>query len=320
MSEDKKIPEGNPTGEGEGPKDDPKPEIDSSPPPSNLPTGQAGEQVPMEVKADTSQPQPSIQHSSPNIHHNQNMEVHHHGHVHEKKKWKEYLFQFLMLFLAVFCGFLAEYQLEHTIENNREKQFMVSLVRDLIADTTKLNSIINSRTARATSLDSLKFLLNSDSPNIHSNDIYYFASTATRTLATRFVPNDGTMLQLKNSGAFRLIRNRAVADSIANYDVSVRNALRQSEVEEILIHDYRQAAAKMFNANIFDQITDENLNVSRPQGDPALANFTSGDLHYWNYKIFSMKTLNKANRRDAKLLLIQAKNLLATLKKEYGIK
>ena len=36
------------------------------------------------------------------------MEVHHHGHVHETKKWKEYLFQFLMLFLAVFCGFLAE--------------------------------------------------------------------------------------------------------------------------------------------------------------------------------------------------------------------
>ncbi len=37
------------------------------------------------------------------------MEVHHHGHVHEKKKWKEYLFQFLMLFPAVFLGFLAEY-------------------------------------------------------------------------------------------------------------------------------------------------------------------------------------------------------------------
>src|SRR5687768_14267296 len=41
----------------------------------------------------------------------QQMEVHHHGHVHEKKKWKEYVFQFFMLFLAVFCGFLAEYQL-----------------------------------------------------------------------------------------------------------------------------------------------------------------------------------------------------------------
>jgi hypothetical protein len=48
------------------------------------------------------------------------MEVHHHGHVHEKKKWKEYVFQFFMLFLAVFCGFLAEYQLEHMIEKQRE--------------------------------------------------------------------------------------------------------------------------------------------------------------------------------------------------------
>jgi hypothetical protein len=37
------------------------------------------------------------------------MEVHHHGHVHADKKWKEYFFQFLMLFLAVFCGFLAEW-------------------------------------------------------------------------------------------------------------------------------------------------------------------------------------------------------------------
>jgi hypothetical protein len=45
MSEDEKIPEGNLTGEGEGPKDDLKPGIDTSPPPSNLPTGQTGEQV-----------------------------------------------------------------------------------------------------------------------------------------------------------------------------------------------------------------------------------------------------------------------------------
>ncbi|MFN2439395.1 MAG: hypothetical protein ABR503_09370 [Chitinophagaceae bacterium] len=38
---------------------------------------------------------------------NSPMEVHHHGHVHDEKKWKEYIFQFLMLFLAVFCGFLG---------------------------------------------------------------------------------------------------------------------------------------------------------------------------------------------------------------------
>jgi len=59
----------------------------------------------------------------------ENMEVHHHGHVHERKKWKEYLFQFLMLILAVFCGFLAEYQLEQTIEKHKEKDFAIQLGR-----------------------------------------------------------------------------------------------------------------------------------------------------------------------------------------------
>ena len=69
------------------------------------------------------------------------MEVHHHGHVHHQKKWKEYLFQFLMLFLAVFCGFLAEYQLEHTIEKDREKQYRAFMIEDL--DWIRLHLIIN---------------------------------------------------------------------------------------------------------------------------------------------------------------------------------
>jgi hypothetical protein len=255
-----------------------------------------------------------------NTQHNNEMEVHHPHAVHHSKKWKDYLFEFLMLFLAVTLGFFVENQREHYIEGQREKQFIRSLVNDLIADTIKLNSIINRRTERATSLDSLKLLLNSEIRNIHTNAIYYFASTASRTLSIRFVPNDGTMQQLKNSGAFRLIRSRAVADSIANYDVSVRNALRQGEVEETIIHDYRQASAKIFNALVFDQMMDDNINViRRPEGNPALLNYTQIDLQNWNYKMQSIKTINKANRRDARLLLSQGKNLLTTLKKEYHL-
>ncbi len=66
------------------------------------------------------------------------MEVHHHGHVHEKKKWKEYLFQFLMLFLAVTLGFFVENQREHYVEHKRAKEFAKLLVDDLIIDTTEL--------------------------------------------------------------------------------------------------------------------------------------------------------------------------------------
>ena len=120
------------------------------------------------------------------------MEVHHHTHS-QGKKWTHYFWEFLMLFLAVFCGFLAEYQLEHKIEKNRERQFINSLVNDIKADTARLNVLIINRTAREIRLDSLDLLLNNPSPENYTKDIYFFAVTAARTNAIRFIPNDGTM-------------------------------------------------------------------------------------------------------------------------------
>jgi hypothetical protein len=247
------------------------------------------------------------------------MELHHHGHVHEKKKWKEYVFQFFMLFLAVFCGFLAEYQLEHKIETDREKQFIQSLINDIKADTVRVKVIINERMKRDQRLDSLTFLLNNELSKGVTNRIYVNAVTAARSLAFRFIPNDGTMQQLKNSGAFRLIRNRTVSDSIAKYDVSIRNLLRQGELEESLIHDYRVASAKIFDALVFDRSLDADNNMRTITENPPLLNYNDTDLHTWNYKMYSMKALNKANRRDMKLLFQQAANLLETLKTEYHL-
>jgi hypothetical protein len=103
------------------------------------------------------------------------MEVHHHGHVHETKKWKEYLFQFLMLFLAVFCGFLAEYKLEHTIEHQREEKYMASMIEDLKSDTTMLQKNISIRKSRLVMIDSLVVMLNSPGRVEYGNDIYFFA-------------------------------------------------------------------------------------------------------------------------------------------------
>ena len=103
------------------------------------------------------------------------MEVHHHEHVHEKKKWKEYVFQFLMLFLAVFCGFLAEYQLEHTIEHQREKKYVHSLVQDLKTDTAHLETYINLRKEKRIMMDSLVLLLSTDKHKQFGNEAYFFA-------------------------------------------------------------------------------------------------------------------------------------------------
>jgi hypothetical protein len=127
------------------------------------------------------------------------------------------------------------------------------------------------------------------------------------------------MQQLKNSGAFRLIRNHSVADSIARYDVSVRNFLRQAEIEEVIISDFRGAAAFIFDALVFDRHLDQDNNVRMPNENPQLLDYSKETLHTWNYKMYSMKAINKAGRRDLRLLFRQAANLLKTLKTEYHL-
>jgi hypothetical protein len=102
------------------------------------------------------------------------MEVHHHAHT-SRKKWTHYFWEFLMLFLAVFCGFLAEYTLEHKIEKDREKQFISSLVDDIKADITQLNSVIQKRDEKIQRLDSLILLINLPNFATYGSDIYFNA-------------------------------------------------------------------------------------------------------------------------------------------------
>jgi hypothetical protein len=146
MSEEKKLPDGETRKQ---PEEISQKEI----PPEQTINKEAADKTPSSAES-VAEAEPQSENLKLKPSTPETMEVHHHGHVHEKKKWKEYLFQFFMLFLAVFCGFLAEYQLEHIIENKREKQFMVSLVKDLERDTSQLESIIKYRIAWIRDIDS----------------------------------------------------------------------------------------------------------------------------------------------------------------------
>jgi hypothetical protein len=246
------------------------------------------------------------------------MEVHHHAHT-PRKKWTHYFWEFLMLFLAVFCGFLAEYTLEHKIEKDREKQFINSLVDDIKADITQLKSVIQKRDEKIQRLDSLLLLINLPDFANHGSDIYFNAIHTARLADIKFTANDGTLLQLKNSGGLRLIRNRAVVDSIAHYDVSVRNLEELGEQEMLIAHDYRTIAKRIFNSLIFDTMLDENNISHRPPGNPPLLVFNKQDLGDLNFAIYTIKLIVKGMRRDSRKLLQQATNLLATINKAYHL-
>jgi hypothetical protein len=149
------------------------------------------------------------------------MEVHH-PHV-EKKSLKDYLLEGLMIFVAVTMGFFAENLRERIYNHEREKDYIRSLLNNLREDRTNLNHTIRVNEKKVGGLDSL---LSLDVTNImkpamkrllynycHKYVSYYYGFSA----------NDATMMQLKNAGGFEYIKDHAIADSIANYDIVIRN-------------------------------------------------------------------------------------------------
>src|SRR5512138_2550244 len=144
------------------------------------------------------------------------MEVHHHSHT-ERKKWTHYLWEFLMLFLAVFCGFLAENFREHLVENKREKKYIQSFYEDLTADERDLQLNINFLRAQALQADSLHTLMKNITTKQPANTVYRYLRAISRGTAGLLYPNDKTIVQLRNAGGMRLIKNKMVSDSMAVY-------------------------------------------------------------------------------------------------------
>jgi len=219
-----------------------------------------------------------------------------------------------MLFLAVFAGFMAENQREHFIEHQREKQFINSLINDVQADTAKLKEIIASRNVREARLDSLGLLINGDSADRFTNEIYFLAVTIPRVTLFQFTPTDGTIQQLK-AGSLRLIRKKIVIDSIIKYDAVVKSLLRLDEQEQSII-----TAPAIFIGVELGKFSDADNIPQRLELKPPLVPGYKNSLNEFNYRLVSLKNVNKGYRRESRKLLAQAVNLLNTLKTEYHLK
>jgi hypothetical protein len=152
------------------------------------------------------------------------------------------------------------------------------------------------------------------------NSIYANSAEVGRRMNIRFLPDDGTMQQLKNAGGLRLISNRSVADSITQYDVSTRNLIIIEEIEDAVIQDYRSSEYKVFNPLVFEEMQKETFdNAKRPVNNPALMPFDKAVLNEINSRLRSANIYNRAVLRDMKAHLVKAKNLLTILNKEYTL-
>jgi len=249
---------------------------------------------------------------------NENMEVHHHTHPgHHKKKWTDYFWEFLMLFLAVFCGFLAEYQLEHQIENDREKQYMESMLEDLHRDTSGIQSVYELGLAQKAIMDTLLHFINNDLLSDNNiSELYLKNLNSTRIVNIDF--ENRTASQLKNAGGMRLIRKKAVADSILGYWRSAEICDAISARLERIGESRYNIAARLFHNKYY--ILNDNIALLSVSGIKNGAKLISNDpelmAEYANRTFAKKAVLNNYLRRMLETKS-KAVRLMGLINKQY---
>ena len=246
------------------------------------------------------------------------MEVHHHAnHSEGRRNWKSYFWEFLMLFVAVFCGFLAEYQLEHRIEKERGKQFVQSMISDLILDSTKIHESLEFCKQQQLGLDSLgKLILDKSSRDSSINLIYHLGRKYTFNYGTVLFTKR-TITQLKNAGGMRLLTSQNTSNEITKYSENAEVLEYQGEVfYSYLRKDIAGLSQKLLDFNDFESsklklITDKKLNFV--VSDENL-------LKEYGFTVMSSsKVLENYNNFLAEFLN-EIPNVIERLKKENHIK
>jgi len=156
------------------------------------------------------------------------MEVHHHPQLdHKPKPWKEYILEGLMIFLAVTMGFFAESLREHIGNNEREKQIIASLVRDIKKDTAKLNDLIYTyMPAHNRWTDSANKYIDSLPLKVSERKITMAVFNATDW--NTYAPPEIALNVLKDAGAFNLIEKEKVKAEILNLNTNINEYIKYS--------------------------------------------------------------------------------------------
>ena len=247
------------------------------------------------------------------------MEVHHHSH--HPKKWKEYITEFLMLFLAVSLGFMAENIREHQIEQNRERQYMVSFVADLESDIVNIMEGMPRKDARMKAIDTL-FQYFNQNPNVTEVPAIIVKKMKRAAYDRSYVRNTTTINQLKNSGNLRLIQNRRVVDSIASYDwrwsrveyyreTYITNQKDIYHLEEEIL-DARDMIGFFINN---DSLTSEN---SSPK--TGAIRIRREPLNSYLNLLSRQLIVTKIDKENYRKIAVMSQELINIIKKEYDIK
>ena len=244
------------------------------------------------------------------------MEVHHHPDLqHKRKNFREYFLEFLMIFLAVTMGFFAENIREYFSDSQKEKQYVTSLSEDLKKDTVALHYSIRRLARDIKAIDSIISLFAKNQLQKQDDNTILRLGIACG-LSVDIVFNDRTSSQLKSSSSMRLIKNKAVADSILQY---WNNLIRLDQIHErfeTVRMEQRKIGFKTFNwykdyyiAGNNDSST-SNLPVKAIVNPNTLTEFINASSILYNSGITQYKPF-------LQLQLDLATKMISMIRKEY---
>jgi hypothetical protein len=155
------------------------------------------------------------------------MEVHHHPQV-EKKRFKEYFFEFLMIFLAVTMGFFAENIRDNFAEKKTAKEYLEAFENEL-----KQNGAI---IQQADSIFTLILPMQDSIVNVffekkENEDLKEISRLEIRARVVFNVPlQTSAYAQIVNSGGLKYIPGKALKDSMAEYQGLIQGYMKYNDL------------------------------------------------------------------------------------------
>ena len=249
-----------------------------------------------------------------------NMETHaHHLHNAPGNKFWHYFFEFLMLFLAITLGFFVENMRELNTEHHRENQYMRSLIKDVEQDIRNIETDILNRNQKNQIADSLANLLLSDNYQ-NQTSLIYFCARRFSIVGYVFHMTDGTLMQLKNSGGLRIIRNQDIVDSLQSYYNLYQQHEDNRQLDMLQLRDYRDIMIQVFDVRIFDTMIKNFPETIIPIGNPPLFSNDHLLINELLMRVQLSKRINQVNIQYLIELKEKAARLKEQIKKDYHLK
>jgi hypothetical protein len=167
----------------------------------------------------------------------------------QKLKWSAYFLEFIMLFLAVTLGFMADSFRDKLSENEKEIEYIQSMIEDLEEDKVNIKKVLEINKKRVESLALLSNLCfsyngsNQDKVELNFNFIQVLIHPEFLTAA------DLTMQQLKNAGGMQFIKSKKAIKDILRYDTKLKEIANQQLYYENYQNKAIDIGTKIFDVN-----------------------------------------------------------------------